>query len=360
MSMKKIYAFVLAAVVSGSAFAQSDWSVPEENIGMLTKITATWCGPCGGWGWDAMDDLYNTYGEEHIVISLYAPSSSKLYNSAAEELADEIGYGGTPNFAGNGVDQGTAAASASAIVDTFATAPVLGVPGYAIEWVTEDTIMIEVKTKFFEGVNGKFHVKTFMVENGVVEEQSGQTGDVEHKMVVRKWFNPGGDSTTVILDGTADAGDEFTKKYFIDTDQEWDWDNLYIITTLWMENPADPADLWYVNGQKTWQEGELTIGYGTDAPVYYTPHTWPIGVEEVESIDIDLFPNPAKDFINVKLSTVADAEVIMTDLLGKEVLHTSFTSRDLINLDVTDMPAGVYMVQVKTDLGDHYDRVVVK
>ncbi|MEQ9187949.1 MAG: T9SS type A sorting domain-containing protein [Cryomorphaceae bacterium] len=358
--MKKIYALVITALLSGSVFAQGEWIVPQENVGLITKITATWCNPCGTWGWEAMEGVLETYGEDHIVVSLYAPSSSKLYNTAAQELADEIGYSGTPNFAGNGLDKGTSVAEATAIADTFASAPTLAVPAYAIEWVNADTIVIEVKTRFFENIDGSFFLDVFMVEDHVMEEQNGHTGDVPHHMVVRKGFMPLKDSTNLILSGSAASGDEISKKYFIEVDSEWDWDELMIVSTLWMENPEDPADLLYVNGQKTWQEGELTIGYGTDAPIYYPPHTWAIGVEEVEELAFEIYPNPAKNNLTIKLSDVADVEVVFTDLLGKEVLHTQFTSRDLINIDVTEMPAGVYMVQLKTERGDLFDRVVVK
>lgn len=358
--MKKIYALVLSTFFMGNIIAQSEWMVPEENIGMVTKITATWCNPCGTWGWEAMEGLIETHSEDHIVVSMYAPSSSKLYNEEAEKLADEIGYSGTPNFAGNGLDQGTAVASATAIVDTFISAPIVAVPAYAIEWVNADTIVIEVKTKFFENMDGSFVLDVFMVEDHVVEEQSGHDDDVPHHMVVRKGFSPLKDSTNYILVGSAASGDEITKKYFIEVEAEWNWEDLHIMSTLWMENPEDPEDLLYINGQKTWQEGELTIGYGTDAPVYYPPSTWAIGVDEVEKIAFEMYPNPAKDRLNIKLSESADVEVIFTDLLGKEVLHTNYTSRDLINIDVTEMPAGVYMVQLKTDKGDHFDRVIVK
>jgi hypothetical protein len=357
--MKKIYALICAVGFSSGLFAQSEWLVPKENIGMLTKITATWCNPCGTWGWEAMEGLIADYSEDHIVVSMYAPSSSKLYNTAAEEIANEIGFSGTPNFAGNGLDQGTSVASATAIVDTFASAPVIAVPAYALELVLEDTIIIETKTKFWEGVNGKFHLQVFVVEDHVMEEQNGQTGDVAHHMVVRKWFTAL-DSNNVILDGSASAGDIKEKRFMIETDAEWDWDNLYIMSTLWMENPADPTDLWYINGQKLWQEGELKVGYGSDAPVIYPPSEWAIGVEEVESISFDVYPNPAKDILNIRMNQTVDAEVILTDLLGKQVSYSSFTSRDLLNVDVTDLPSGVYMIQVKTDAGDHFDRVVVK
>lgn len=357
--MEKLYTFLLTMGLSTGLFAQGEWTVPQENVGLLTKITATWCGPCGTWGWDAMSDLLTNYGDENIVISLYAPSSSKLYNSAAEEIANEIGFGGTPNFAGNGLDQGTAVAQAESIVDTFGSAPVIAVPAYALDMVLADTIIIQTKTKFFEGVNGNFHLKVFVVEDKVVEEQNGQTGDVEHKMVVRKWFTAM-DSNNVILEGPASAGEVIEKNYMVEVDEEWDWDNLYFITTLWMENPADPNDLWYINGQKMWQEGELKVGYGTDAPIIYPPGTWPVGFGEVEALDFQVYPNPAQSELNIRLSSAQDFEVSLIDLLGKQVYADQFSADDFQSINVSNLPDGVYMMKIATANQQHFERVVIK
>ena len=362
--MKTIFTLLFSLVFASGVFSQTEWEVPQENTGLITKITATWCGPCGGWGWEAMEGLMASHGDNNIVTSLYAPSSSELYNTGAEELAAEIGFGGTPNFSGNGLDQGTAAASVTTIVDTFNTeAPVIANAAFEIQNVDNDTLIISIKTKFFENVDGTFILKPFLVENHVEEEQTGQTGDVPHHNVHRGAFTPLTDSTNIILSGSASQGDIITKRYMMVYDPSWELSEMFIATTLWMENPLDPADLLYVNGSKEPQAGELAFSMGTldgDLPVVIDPGLWPVGVEEIAEMNFSVFPNPVSEMLNVKLTLDADFTVTLTDILGKQIFTESYSSTSSTTINVADFPEGIYMLQLNAGNEVFYDRVIVK
>lgn len=362
--MKTTFTLLFSICFVSGVFAQAEWNVPEENTGLVTKITATWCGPCGLWGWEAMEEIMASHGEGHIVTALYAPASSKLYNVGAEELAQEIGYGGTPNFAGNGLDQGTAAAMTTPIVDTFANnAPVIANAAFEIQNVDDDTLIILVRTKFFENVDGIFILKPFLVENHVMEEQNGHTEDASHHNVHRGNFTPLTDSTNIVLNGSASAGDVITKRYMIEYDPSWDLDEMFIASTLWMKSPLDPEDLLYVNGSKVPQAGELAFSMGTldaELPVVVDPGLWPVGVEEVSELSYSIFPNPVSDLLNVKLSTSTDFTVIITDILGKQIYTESYTSVSNTTINVVDFPEGIYMIQLNAGDDTFYERVIVK
>jgi len=362
--MKTTFTLLFSCLITSGLFAQAEWNVPKENTGFITKITATWCGPCGLWGWEAMEDIMATHGDDHIVTALYAPSSSKLYNAGAEELAQEIGYGGTPNFAGNGLDQGTAAAMTKPIVDTFANeAPVIANSAFEIQKVDNDTLIILVKTKFFENVDGTFILKPILVENHVMEEQTGHTGDASHHNVHRGIFSPLTDSTNIILAGSASAGDIISKKYIMEYDPSWDLDEMFIATTLWMKSPIDPLDLLYVNGSKVPQAGELAFGMGTldeEQPIVVDPGMWPVGINEVSELNFAVFPNPATDLLNVKFSSNVDFTITISDILGKQIFAESYTSLSNASISVVDFPEGIYMLQAKADNISYYERVIVK
>ncbi len=362
--MKTTSTLLISFFFASGLVAQSEWNVPKEKTGLITKITATWCGPCGLWGWEAMEELMASHGDENIVTSLYAPSSSKLYNTGAEAIADEIGYGGTPNFSGNGLDQGTSTGMVTPIVDTFMSdAPVIANAAFEIQNVDNDTLIILIKTKFFENVDGKFILKPFLVENHVMEEQNGQTGDASHHNVHRGNFLPLTDPTDVILDGSASVGEVITKRYIMEYDPSWDLDEMFIATTLWMENPLDPADHLYVNGSKVSQEGELALSMGTmdeEQPASVDPGLWPVGVEEVSEMSFSVFPNPVNDLLTIKLSSHSDFSLTITDILGKQVLTENYSSTSSTTINVGDFPEGIYMLQLNTGENVFYERVIVK
>lgn len=355
--MKQI-STLLSFLLPLTLVAQNTWQVPKENTGLVTKITATWCGPCGGWGWADMEEIIQSHGDD-IVISLYAPSSSKLYNADAEEMAGEIGYGGTPNFGGNGINVETSSAQSTAIVDTFHTAPIVANTAYEIESVHNDTVRIKVKTKFFMDIEGEFQLNVFAVENKVIEEQNGQGDSASHKYVHRIRLVDYKDSNNVIVENGASKNDEIVKKYMFVKDPSWKLKDMYIASTLWMVNPDSTEDLLYVNGTKEPQFGELVEGYGAKEGGSGGNGEWPIGVEEVETDDVIIYPNPALDLLNVKQDGASEMTIELTDLLGKVVFHGDFIGNKNA-IQVSQFPEGVYMIKVITDKGTHLDRVIIK
>lgn len=359
--MNKLYLPLLAIAFSTLSFAQTQWSVPEENVGLLTKTTATWCGPCGGWGWDAMGDLMANYGDDHIVISLYAPPSSKLHNAGAEALAEVVGGSGTPRFGGNGLNQDQTVSLATDIVDTFSSAaPVIANVAYEIERVFNDSITIKVKTKFFEDVEGKFETNVFLVENHVIEEQTGNddSPNASHHNVHRGAFMEITDSTDVVTENGANKNDVFVKRYLFVIEPGWKLDEMFIASTLWMENPLAEGEMFYVNGTKEPQAGELVDGFGANGDPG-DDGEWPIGIREFDNESAAVYPNPATEFFTVAQNGSGPISVELTDLLGKVVFTAQFTGNKN-NVTVNDFPEGIYMIKVTNAEGTYLDRIVIK
>ena len=74
------------------------------------------------------------------------------------------------------------------------------------------------------------------------------------------------------------------------------------------------------------------------------------GIKETQvSKVISVYPNPANDFITVKLTKVSNASVVIYDLTGKAVLSSNLTSA-LNTIDVSDLEKGFYVYKI--NLGD--------
>ena len=98
--MKKILLFAFCAVAFTNASAQ----VPKKvSTSLVHKITATWCGPCGGWGWTLADDIIAATKDKSLFVSLYnddgiSYGNEKFYTKTAEDLGAQFTYGGWPSF----------------------------------------------------------------------------------------------------------------------------------------------------------------------------------------------------------------------------------------------------------------------
>ena len=87
---------------------------------------------------------------------------------------------------------------------------------------------------------------------------------------------------------------------------------------------------------------------------------WPVGQDEIVTQTMELYPNPAKDLVNLKFNEAVDFKVEISDLLGKVVVNQSFTSKNRISMDVSSLPEGLYMIRVVTDNKTYLDRLIVK
>jgi hypothetical protein len=73
--------------------------------------------------------------------------------------------------------------------------------------------------------------------------------------------------------------------------------------------------------------------------------------EELNGIDIDLYPNPATNNVVIRFSSMPDksAQIILSDITGKQLLNQVVLSTKEI-LDIRSFSAGIYFV--KTVVGE--------
>lgn len=72
----------------------------------------------------------------------------------------------------------------------------------------------------------------------------------------------------------------------------------------------------------------------------------PTSLSETSTEDLvaRVFPNPANSFLSVTISDGSSAEVLIYDLTGQVQLVT----RQMDRIDISELPKGIYIVQVKT------------
>jgi hypothetical protein len=92
----------------------------------------------------------------------------------------------------------------------------------------------------------------------------------------------------------------------------------------------------------------LTGLTGTTAKLYFTSTNL---ANESFTTDADafvLYPNPTKDFLHFQAKTTNEAieSITIYNLLGKQVLTQKASNNEAIN--VSGLPQGIYMCQVKT------------
>jgi hypothetical protein len=74
---------------------------------------------------------------------------------------------------------------------------------------------------------------------------------------------------------------------------------------------------------------------------------WIVGVEEAgqEEDQFVVYPNPVVDIVNIDLPETAEM-IVISDLMGKEVLKMNVEGRRKIQLDITQLSGGLYLTKV--------------
>ena len=84
----------------------------------------------------------------------------------------------------------------------------------------------------------------------------------------------------------------------------------------------------------------------------------PDGIPEL-MVDASIYPNPVSQLLTLELDKPVNGAVILADIQGREVKLRSLEGKKLV-LDVSDLDAGVYVLNLNTDEGFLRRKVVVQ
>jgi PKD repeat protein len=147
--------------------------------------------------------------------------------------------------------------------------------------------------------------------------------------------------------------DELLQSYLLisTTLQVWNGD------TLW----AGAGEKHYVTYQVIDPSGNISNMVTRE--IYVTEHTGIADVSEQNMIGV--YPNPAKNFVNVVLpeGINSNSQLEVYNLLGAKVYQTQLTSGNGLNthrINTHELPSGVYMIRLTINNKDYTKRLVIE
>lgn len=172
----------------------------------------------------------------------------------------------------------------------------------------------------------------------------------------------------------AGVGVENRGLFYLIKDEDYDFDYA---AAEWEPNQwntitieVDEDDIhYYINGelQTTLTNfSELDIhgfnmlhnNYGEDA--YYDNivfESGDLGNDSYVREEVKLYPNPAKNEVSLTLpDQFKTAEISLYNLIGKQVM----TTREIENIDISDLSSGIYLLEVKDTEGQKLSKKLIK
>ena len=324
--MKKLLLSASFLLLSLAIFAQTP---PNKNLGIVNKTTATWCGPCGDWGWTLFEDVITDNQAKAICMGTYGDAGSDLQNQTAIDFYKDfcpsagwpafnaIGINRTAYAAGGGIYPSTTQTNVKATIDSFVATPVIASTGYTYT-MSGNNITINTTTKFWTAANGDYYVNVYFVEDGVMNIQNGQAGVVAHHDVLRGGVS--GSWGQSIVNGAVTANQTFSKTFNGTMDPSWDKWRTQVVTMIWKKVGSDYQ---FVNANNVSNN--------------------PLGITSIEEAgNVRLYPNPANNFAILGI----DIDQANTNV---SYFITDFSGKIVASKNVGNVGYGVYHEQINTE-----------
>ncbi len=77
---------------------------------------------------------------------------------------------------------------------------------------------------------------------------------------------------------------------------------------------------------------------------------WPLSFASYEKIwDVNIYPNPAQNTLHVEGENLRYADIEIWDMLGRKIMQIPNKNSDIRDINVTSLPAGVYLLQARME-----------
>jgi len=333
--MKFFTTLLISLFIASVSYGQY---VSDKKVAFVVKQTATWCGPCGTWGWDLWSDVLtdNTL-PEFGAAQVHSSTASELTCPAAVEVAAFYEAStGVPSFyvgpvnqtqsSGGGINVSGTLARIKAVIRAYDRLDAKVGVGYSAT-LNNDVIDISAKVKAFSDVSTEHYLAVYVLEKDVVNYQNGQGNDAVHKIVLRDALTPNGYGN-LIKAGSISAGEEFDYTFSYTVPANMNAENVRLAMVIWEKDGSE----WKQESSYSVRESLVS---STEQPFE-------------EKATLEVFATA--DAINYSIAPkqAGDLKVDLVNVSGQIVQPLFFGSVDQQlqrSFPVSNPPSGVYFVR---------------
>ncbi len=336
--MKRLLPILFFAFLQHVLFAQ-EIEVPQVQMSLITKKTATWCPYCGDWGWTMFKGLLEDNASKSLVIA--AHYSGDLANDPSIAIAQNFGGVGQPRFYLGNADQGVSNGNVSskrtaikeAVDDRYANGTPLAQTGLKVAVIGKQAT-VRTATRFFGDAEGDYRLGVYLVRKSFNYYQSGKGSMADHSNLLTRAISEAIFGETLVSEGAA-AGTTIDRDFSFEFTDAENPEDFMVATILWK---ANGTKFDFVNTNFT---AELSSELSSQTRA-----------AALLGSSVKLSPNPATDHFDLRFhlqKAVDSADVSIRDLNGKVVRRLTSGSLPagdhlLQAEDLEDVPAGVYLL----------------
>jgi hypothetical protein len=347
--MKTKITLLILLIFSGFAMNAQAPEAPQTNLPVITKIAATWCPPCGSWGWDFFEHLLEDNSEDAIFMAVH--HSGDLVNPTATALTSNLNASSQPRFFFNNEDQGVSSGNVTAkrtqissAVNQFSQGMPVVQTGLDASW-NGTTLNVEYNTEFFQNASGEYYLAFYVLEKLVIAQQASIGSNAQHEQILRTEVN-GDNFGSQLTSGSVISGEVFSGMVSMDLGS-YDTDNLEIAALIYKKSGSTYT---VINANKDADVQQKTISAVT---------------ESVEDRPFSFDVIPVDNTWNVSVSkSLKNGVITLYNLNGSriEILHEGPISanQDLTIKSSNALSSGLYLINIYSEEGMITKKVFVE
>ncbi len=214
--------------------------VEKRNRALFTKVTASWCPPCGSFA-PLFEEIANIQKDDAISLAVYPSSTCVMATQAGTDMVRTfIPISGYPTFSVNTIQAQNYPPTKSEVansVSTFASGTVIAAAGAKVT-SNGSELTIDTKTEFYESVSGNYSVATYIVQKHKGGFQNNYSGG--HHFILEACANSS--ISGEALGSSFTSGDSFENSATIAIENDWEPEEILVYVIIWNGSK-------YVNGK---------------------------------------------------------------------------------------------------------------
>lgn len=219
-------------------------SVSSRYKPVVFEYSATWCGPCGQYGYPAMHELMAEYKPR--VTGVFVHPSDDIISTepdGQDDLISFFGWSGTPSAAVNAGPDTYPTYLEPKVTQALNEHPNAKAGIGIARSIDGNTLTVKTQTVFFEDVPGTYNLAVYVTESKIMETQNGQSGTVEHDYILQTIANGKAFGTQIASSPT--KGTKVDGDYTITLPSSIrNKDNIRVVAVLYkMDSSGNPTDV---------------------------------------------------------------------------------------------------------------------
>lgn len=160
-------------------------------------------------------------------------------------------------------------------------------------------------------------------------------------------------STTISGDSNVEPGTQYAYSVPQDPNVTYNW----TVTNGTIQSGQGTNEIQVIWNGSGSVDVDLTDGgcQGTDDMTITAITT---GLDEVSGINASVYPNPSNGFFNLQLDNTESLTVRILDVSGKVLRSETLAGSTVYRLNMENAPVGVYILELKTEQGKTFKRLI--